>query len=175
MRHRYVVLAFSVVSAALVAVPAIGSQSTDPTATGAKSAKQIAKKARKKAKKALNKARNAQDAADAAQSAADAAQATAANSLQKPVRQVEAVSAETNGVGQFRFVTASCPTGERAIGGGGSWTQLNGATTGFNVLIGTRPVPAGSGTDTITGWQAYGITDHAVARVLRAYAVCVPE
>lgn len=195
MRHRYVVLTFSLLLAALVAVPAIG-QSTDPTATGAKSAKKVAKQAKKKAKKALSKARQAQSSADAAQASANSAQssadsaqatansaqnsansaqATADNSLQKPVRQVEEISTETSGSAQFRTVTASCPAGERAIAGGGIWTFPNGNNTGFNKMNGTKPVPTGPGTDTITGWQANGTSDSASPRVLRAYAVCVPE
>jgi hypothetical protein len=76
MKHRYVVLTFSLLLAALVAVPAVG-QSTDPTATGAASAKKIAKKAKKKAKKALKKAKQAQSSADAAQASADSAQSSA--------------------------------------------------------------------------------------------------
>jgi hypothetical protein len=42
-------------------------------------------------------------------------------------------------------------------------------------MNGTKPVPTGPSTDTITGWQANGTTDSATARVLRAYAICVPE
>lgn len=95
--------------------------------------------------------------------------------LRSPIRRVEAISANTNGSGQFRNVTASCPAGERAIAGGGMWTQLTGNPTGFNVLQGSRPVPSTNGTGVTTGWQATGITDNAAERQLRAYVLCIPQ
>lgn len=95
--------------------------------------------------------------------------------LRSPVRRVEAISAVTTASGQFRNVTASCPEGERAIGGGAMWTQLTGSPTGFNIIQGSRPVPFGEGTDTTTGWQATGISDNAAERQLRAYVLCIPQ
>lgn len=95
--------------------------------------------------------------------------------LRSPIRRVEAISANTSAAGQFRNVTASCPAGERAIAGGGMWTQTTGSPTGFNVLQGTRPVPSTSGTGVTTGWQATGISDNATPRQLRAYVICIPQ
>lgn len=95
--------------------------------------------------------------------------------LRSPIRRVEAISANTTASGQFRSATANCPAGERAIAGGGMWTQLNGSPTGFNVLQGTRPVPSTNGTGITTGWQATGISDNAAERQVRAYVLCIPQ
>jgi hypothetical protein len=78
MGKRYVMLAFSLLLAAAVAVPALG-QSSDPTATTSASAKTIAKKAKKKANNALTAANEAQSAANNALNAANSAQSSANN------------------------------------------------------------------------------------------------
>jgi hypothetical protein len=65
MRKRYLVLAFSVLLALAVAVPALGEPS-DPTATTSVSAKKLAKKALKKAKKANKRSKRALNTANEA-------------------------------------------------------------------------------------------------------------
>jgi hypothetical protein len=76
MSRRYVVLAFILLLAAAVAVPALG-QSSEPTATSAASAKKKAKKALRVAKEASAAANTAQAHADSAQADADLARSTA--------------------------------------------------------------------------------------------------
>jgi hypothetical protein len=76
MRNRYLVLGLAAVLALALAVPALGGPS-NPVASSAASAKQLATKALKKAKKANTAAQTAQSTANSAASSAQSAQNTA--------------------------------------------------------------------------------------------------
>lgn len=85
------------------------------------------------------------------------------------------------GGGTPRTQTASCPAGERAIGGGGAWLipTLNGGNDPTALdrafLSASMPTPAQPGTDAATGWQVAGRNVTGTNRILRAYAICVPN
>ncbi len=118
MKQRYLVLAFSIVLAVAVAVPALG-QSSEPTATSAASAKKLAKKANKKAKKANKKAKQANQAANAAQGSADAAQASADEALGQQ--------------GRFSYLTDTDATITNLFEGGGVRIEATCAATDLEV------------------------------------------
>lgn len=145
MRNRYLVLGLAAVLALALAVPALGGPS-NPVASSAASAKQLATKALKKANKANTAAQTAQSTANsaassaqsaqstangaqadatAAQAAADAAQAAAtaaansANAKYDTVTRVESAASATNNADKS-VVFATCTGGREATGGG--WT-----------------------------------------------------
>lgn len=78
-------------------------------------------------------------------------------------------------------ITANCPTGERAIGGGGAWIipVLNGGNDPTALdrafLSASMPSPAQPGTAAASGWTVAGRNVTGTDRILRAYAICVPN
>ncbi len=78
-------------------------------------------------------------------------------------------------------ITANCPTGERAIGGGGAWLipVLNGGNDPTALdrafLSASMPSPAQPGTAAASGWTVAGRNVTGTDRILRAYAICVPN
>jgi hypothetical protein len=93
------------------------------------------------------------------------------------VRVVTADSPSITGPNVGTAVVASCDPSEKAIGGGAAWIIPGTDTpTALDLqLTASLPVPGTSGTDSMTGWQAAGRNMVAIARVLRAYATCVPK
>jgi hypothetical protein len=73
-------------------------------------------------------------------------------------------------------VSVACNADEKAIGGGAAWLIGGDTPTELNAPItASMPVPAGAGTNTMTGWQAHGRNLTGVNRTLRVYAICVPR
>lgn len=78
-------------------------------------------------------------------------------------------------------ITANCPAGERAIGGGGAWIipVLNGGNDPTALdrafLSASMPSPAQPGTAAASGWTVAGRNVTGTDRILRAYAICVPN
>ena len=78
-------------------------------------------------------------------------------------------------------VDVSCPSGERAIGGGGAWIIANfqdgDQPTALQdaYISASMPIPARPGTDFATGWRVAGRNVTNTNRHLRAYVVCVPK
>jgi len=73
-------------------------------------------------------------------------------------------------------ISVSCNADEKAIGGGAAWIISGDTVTELNAPItGSSPLPAGPGTDTMTGWQAHGRNLTGVNRFLRVYAICIPR
>ncbi len=94
-----------------------------------------------------------------------------ANSVRVVLNQTGPVPNDT-GAG----ISVSCNADEKAIGGGAAWIISGDAVTELNAPItGSSPLPAGPGTDNMTGWQAHGRNLTGVNRTLRVYAVCVPR
>jgi len=94
-----------------------------------------------------------------------------ANSVRVVLNQTGPVP-DSTGVG----ISVSCNADEKAIGGGAAWLISGDAVTELNAPItGSSPLPAGAGTDTMTGWQAHGRNLTGVNRILRVYAICVPR
>lgn len=85
------------------------------------------------------------------------------------------------GGGTPATISVSCPTGERAIGGGGAWLipTLNGGNDPTALdrafLSASMPTPAQPGTAAATGWQVAGRNVTGTNRILRVYATCVPN
>lgn len=85
------------------------------------------------------------------------------------------------GAGTPATLAVSCPAGERAIGGGGAWLipNLNGGNDPTALdrayLSASMPIPAQPGTGAATGWQVAGRNVTGTNRILRAYAICVPN
>jgi hypothetical protein len=75
----------------------------------------------------------------------------------------------------FRLIGATCPAGQRAVGGGGGWVTGSSAdAVGFGVVSGSRPTPPTAGTDTENGWEVYGTDDaHPIDRRLMVIAICI--
>lgn len=118
-------------------------------------------------------ATNAQNAANAEQLGGKPATAFASGS----VRVVRAWAAPVIGSasGVSSDVSASCDTGERAIGGGGSW-HLTGGTqlvTDLHVTLGSSfPVTDAAGK--VTGWDVHGRNFVSGPRQLQAHVLCTP-
>jgi hypothetical protein len=96
--------------------------------------------------------------------------------LSLPVESVQAFSAAlpANQPG-FRLIGATCPTGQRVVGGGGGWVTGSSVDgVGFGVLAGSRPIPPTVGMDSHNGWEVYG-TDapHPIDRRLMVIAICI--
>jgi trimeric autotransporter adhesin len=75
----------------------------------------------------------------------------------------------------FRTVGATCPANHRVVGGGGGWVGAESTDAiGYGAVAGSRPTPAGAGTDTQNGWEVYG-TDAAnpIDRRLMVIAICI--
>jgi hypothetical protein len=75
----------------------------------------------------------------------------------------------------FRLVGATCPAGQRVVGGGGGWVARSSVdAVGFGVVAGSRPTPPTAGTDSQNGWEVYG-TDapHPMDRRLMVTAICI--
>ena len=78
-------------------------------------------------------------------------------------------------------VDVSCPSSERAIGGGGAWIIANfqdgDQPTALQdaYISASMPIPARPGTDFATGWRVAGRNVTNTNRHLRAYVVCVPK
>lgn len=78
-------------------------------------------------------------------------------------------------------IDVSCPANERAIGGGGAWLipVLNGGNDPTALdrafLSASMPTPAQPGTGAATGWQVAGRNVTGTDRILRVYAICVPN
>lgn len=85
------------------------------------------------------------------------------------------------GGGTPATISVNCPAGERAIGGGGAWLipNLNGGNDPTALdrafLSASMPIPAQPGTGAATGWQVAGRNVTGTNRILRAYAICVPN
>ena len=96
--------------------------------------------------------------------------------LSLPVVSVQAFSAvlPANQPG-FRLVGATCPPGQRVVGGGGGWVTANSVdAVGFGVVAGSRPTPPAAGTDTQNRWEVYGSDGpHPIDRRLMANAICI--
>lgn len=96
-----------------------------------------------------------------------------------PVRTVRAFSSNAFTTADKRSVTASCPTGQKAIGGGAGWVLPN--STGVSLvdaeISSSRPQPANSGSDNVRGWTGAGELDQNVAqpRTLMAVALCIKK
>jgi hypothetical protein len=93
------------------------------------------------------------------------------------VRVVTADSPSVTGPNIGTAVLASCEASEKAIGGGAAWI-IPGTDTPSALdlqITASLPQPGTAGTDSMTGWQAAGRNMVNVARVLRAYATCVPK
>jgi hypothetical protein len=85
--------------------------------------------------------------------------------------QIVTASSESSDSG-VKFVTATCPTGMKVIGGGAQATG-NGVVSGFVVVRETNPVPAGTGWHALAGapfnndvdddWQLTAIAICAIA------------
>jgi hypothetical protein len=100
--------------------------------------------------------------------------------LSNTVRTVSAQTAEVpgGGGGAPAQISVSCTPEEKAIGGGAAWiipgtndpTALQGA-----VISASMPLPATDGVNAMTGWTAAGRNTTTTNRVLRVYAICVPE
>jgi hypothetical protein len=96
--------------------------------------------------------------------------------LSLPIASVEASSAvlPANEPG-FRLIGATCPPGQRVVGGGGGWVTASSVdAVGFGVVAGSRPTPPTAGTDSQNGWEVYG-TDapHPMDRRLMVVAICL--
>ena len=75
----------------------------------------------------------------------------------------------------FRLIGATCPPGQRVVGGGGGWVSGSSVdAVGFGVVAGSRPTPPTAGTDSQNGWEVYG-TDapHPMDRRLMVTAICI--
>ena len=78
-------------------------------------------------------------------------------------------------------VDVSCPSGERAIGGGGAWIIANFGDNDQPTALqdayisASMPIPARPGTDFATGWRVAGRNVTNTNRHLRAYVICVPK
>jgi hypothetical protein len=75
----------------------------------------------------------------------------------------------------FRLIGATCPPGQRVVGGGGGWVAGSSVdAVGFGVVAGSRPTPPTVGTDSHNGWEVYG-TDapHPIDRRLMVIATCI--
>lgn len=112
------------------------------------------------------------DVEDNSLTGADVAEASLQGLMPSPVRTV------TNQTGPVQFgasVAASCAPTEKAIGGGASWLLPGGDTpTELEAPItASMPIPAGAGTDNLSGWRAAGRNLAGANRVLRVYAICV--
>jgi ribosome-associated protein len=95
--------------------------------------------------------------------------------LSLPVGSVQAFSAvlPANQPG-FRLIGATCPPGQRVVGGGGGWVTASSVdAVGFGVVAGSRPTPI-VGTDSQNGWEVHG-TDapHPIDRRLMVMAICI--
>jgi hypothetical protein len=96
--------------------------------------------------------------------------------LSLPVAYVQALSPvlPANEPG-FRLIGATCPPGQRVVGGGGGWVTASSVdAVGFGVVAGSRPTPPTAGTDSQNGWEVYG-TDapHPTDRRLMVTAICL--
>jgi hypothetical protein len=150
MRRRYVVMGLSVTLALALAIPALGGPS-NPVASSAASAKQIALKAKQKANQANSAAQAAQTTANQALSAAQAAQSSA-NTAQTTANTANA-NASTSGAAELgrEFDTSAsannpddnkstglgCPGDKVNIAGGG--LVNTSAVTDDVALIGSSP------------------------------------
>jgi hypothetical protein len=75
----------------------------------------------------------------------------------------------------FRLIGATCPPGQRIVGGGGGWVSGSSVdAVGFGVVAGSRPTPPTAGADSQNGWEVYG-TDapHPTDRRLMVTAICI--
>lgn len=123
------------------------------------------------------------DVQDDALTGQDVAESTLQGVMPAQTRFVISDSPELPGTGGGtpRTQTATCPAGERAIGGGGAWLipTLNGGNDPTALdrafLSASMPTPAQPGTDAATGWQVAGRNVTGTNRILRAYAICVPN
>lgn len=122
-----------------------------------------------------------QDVKDDSLTGSDIDEATLKGFMSSQVRYVFAQAAPVPGPagGTPSTVTANCPQGERAIGGGAAWIipnfQDGNQPTALHVTItASMPTPATPGTGDAAGWQAHGRNLSGTERALRAYAICVP-
>jgi hypothetical protein len=96
--------------------------------------------------------------------------------LSLPVVSVQAFSPVLPAVqAGFRLIGATCPPGQRVVGGGGGWVTGSSAdAVGFGVVSGSRPTPPTVGTDSQNGWEVYGTDDaHPIDRRLMVIAICL--
>jgi hypothetical protein len=98
-----------------------------------------------------------------------------------PRRHCPARTSSTRTTAPPTTISAACPAGERAIGGGGAWLipTLNGGNDPTALdrafLSASMPTPAQPGTAAATGWEVAGRNVTGTNRILRVYAICVPN
>lgn len=130
-----------------------------------------------------NETIQSEDVKDNSLTGADIQEGTLQGIMPAQTRYVFNQTAELPGAGGGTpaTVSANCPTGERAIGGGGAWLipTLNGGNDPTALdrafLSASMPIPAQPGTAAATGWQVAGRNVTGTNRILRVYAICVPN